>query len=141
MEAGGARVARPDTGEVVVALIHLAVRREPEVARLQDGLREGDIGSDAGYRAERLVLLCQSRQTHRQVGNMARSAKPTETAMRNSASCPRTLDVDELDHVAGGIIIIGGVPQLVRQFVPLIDKVTLNPQPLPPRILSLAFGE
>jgi hypothetical protein len=51
------------------------------------------------------------------------------------------LTTDELEHVVGGIIIIGGVPMLVNRFVSPLDKVSLNPQPLPPRVLSLgSFG-
>jgi hypothetical protein len=46
---------------------------------------------------------------------------------------------DELDGVAGGIIIVGGLPrfQLFHQSS-VLDRVALNPQPLPPKILS--FG-
>ena len=48
---------------------------------------------------------------------------------------------DELDRVAGGIIIIVGGFQ--RQFelvhqTSALDRVALNPQPLPPRVFS--FG-
>jgi hypothetical protein len=39
------------------------------------------------------------------------------------------LTADELDRVAGGIIIVGG---LQRQFTSKLDWVALNPQPLPP---------
>jgi len=38
---------------------------------------------------------------------------------------------DELDRVAGGIIIVGG---LQRLFTSVLERVALNPQPLPPRI-------
>jgi hypothetical protein len=41
------------------------------------------------------------------------------------------LTSDELDRVAGGIIIVGG---LQRQFTSALERVALNPQPLPPRI-------
>jgi hypothetical protein len=47
---------------------------------------------------------------------------------------------DELDRVAGGIIIVGGFQrqfELVQQ-TSALDRVALNPQPLPPRIFS--FG-
>jgi hypothetical protein len=44
------------------------------------------------------------------------------------------LTSDELDHVSGGIIIVGG---LQRQFTSALERVALNPQPLPPRIFSL----
>ena len=50
------------------------------------------------------------------------------------------LSTDELDRVAGGIIIVGGMQrnyQLYHQSS-VLDRVALNPQPLPPRILS--FG-
>ena len=39
------------------------------------------------------------------------------------------LTADELDRVAGGIIIVGG---LQRQFTSKLEWVALNPQPLPP---------
>ncbi len=43
---------------------------------------------------------------------------------------------DELDRVAGGIIIVGGFQ---RQFTSALDRVALNPQPLPPRIFSFDY--
>ena len=49
----------------------------------------------------------------------------------------RALTSDELDRVAGGIIIVGG---LQRQFTSVLDRVALNPQPLPPKIFSFSFG-
>ena len=52
----------------------------------------------------------------------------------------KTLSTDELDRVAGGIIIVGGMQrsyQLYHQSS-VLDRIALNPQPLPPRILS--FG-
>jgi hypothetical protein len=50
-----------------------------------------------------------------------------------------TLTSDELDRVAGGIIIVGGRQfELVSQ-TSALDQVALNPQPLPPRIFS--FGQ
>ena len=42
---------------------------------------------------------------------------------------------DELDRVAGGIIIVSGFQ---RQFTSALERVALNPQPLQPRIFS--FG-
>jgi hypothetical protein len=42
---------------------------------------------------------------------------------------------DELDHVAGGIIIVSGFQ---HQLTSALERVALNPQPLPPRIFS--FG-
>ena len=49
----------------------------------------------------------------------------------------KALTYDELDRVAGGIIIVGG---LQRQFTSVLDRVALNPQPLPPKIFSFSFG-
>ena len=46
-----------------------------------------------------------------------------------------TLTSDELDRVAGGIIIVGGHQRL---FTSVLDRVAINPQPLPPKIFS--FG-
>jgi hypothetical protein len=43
---------------------------------------------------------------------------------------------DELDRVAGGIIIVSG---LQNRFTSPLDRVALNPQPLPPRYFS--FGQ
>jgi hypothetical protein len=43
---------------------------------------------------------------------------------------------DELERVAGGIIIVGG---LQRQFTSPLDRVALNPQPLPPRVFSFGY--
>jgi hypothetical protein len=42
---------------------------------------------------------------------------------------------DELDHVSGGIIIVSG---LQHQFTSALERVALNPQPLPPR--DFTFG-
>jgi hypothetical protein len=47
----------------------------------------------------------------------------------------KALTSDELDHVAGGIIIVSGFQ---RQFTSALERVALNPQPLPPKIFS--FG-
>ena len=47
---------------------------------------------------------------------------------------------EELDRVTGGIIIVGGLQhryELVAQ-TSVLDRVALNPQPLPPR--NLSFG-
>jgi hypothetical protein len=63
-------------------------------------------------------------------------AQPKEIAMIDLPSVKhQALTSDELDHVSGGIIIVGG---LQRQFVSALERVALNPQPLPPRIFS--FG-
>jgi hypothetical protein len=50
------------------------------------------------------------------------------------------LTSDELDRVAGGIIIVGGLQRQFELFRPTsaLDQVALNPQPLPPKIFS--FG-
>jgi hypothetical protein len=47
------------------------------------------------------------------------------------------LTIDELDRVAGGIIIVGG---LQRLFTSALERVALNPQPLPPKIFFGRFG-
>jgi hypothetical protein len=61
-------------------------------------------------------------------------AQPKEIAMTDSRSVKdEALTFDELDHVSGGIIIVGG---LQRQFTSALERVALNPQPLPPRIFS-----
>jgi hypothetical protein len=62
--------------------------------------------------------------------------------MTHSASKQaKVLSTDELDQIAGGIIIVGGMPHLVQQFVSPLDRVAINPQPLPPRILFQGFGQ
>ena len=50
------------------------------------------------------------------------------------------LSTDELDRVAGGIIIVGGMQRSYQLYhrSSVLDRVALNPQPLPPRTLS--FG-
>jgi hypothetical protein len=45
------------------------------------------------------------------------------------------LTSDELDRAAGGIIIVGG---LQHRFTSALERVALNPQPLPPKYFS--FG-
>ena len=47
------------------------------------------------------------------------------------------LTSDELDRVAGGIIIVSG---LQHRFVSMLERVALNPQPLPPKIFFGRFG-
>ena len=51
----------------------------------------------------------------------------------------KALTSDELDRVAGGIIIVSG---LQRHFslASALERVALNPQPLPPKVFSFAFG-
>ena len=49
------------------------------------------------------------------------------------------LTSDELDRVAGGIIIVGGLQQRFS-FTSVLDRVAINPQPLPPKILFGMFG-
>ena len=51
----------------------------------------------------------------------------------------QALTADELDRVAGGIIIVGGL-QRQFSFTSVLDRVALNPQPLPPKVFSFAFG-
>jgi hypothetical protein len=51
----------------------------------------------------------------------------------------KALTSDDLDRVVGGIIIVGGLPQLFRQ-ASALDRVALNPQPLPPFTLSVGFA-
>ena len=41
---------------------------------------------------------------------------------------------EELDQVSGGIIIIGGKPSIIAS---RFDKISLNPQPLPPKIFDV----
>lgn len=43
------------------------------------------------------------------------------------------LTCDELDRVAGGIIIVSG---LQHRFTSVLERVALNPQPLPPKMFS-----
>jgi hypothetical protein len=52
-----------------------------------------------------------------------------------TAGKDEALTLDELDRVTGGIIIVGGSQ---HQFTSALERVALNPQPLPPRIFS--FG-
>jgi hypothetical protein len=59
----------------------------------------------------------------------------TDLTVNNEA-----MTTTELDSVSGGIIIVSGFQnryQLVHQ-ASLLDKVALNPQPLPPKIFSFA---
>jgi hypothetical protein len=59
-----------------------------------------------------------------------------ETAMTDFASNKdQALTSDELDRVAGGIIIVGGF-QRQFSFTSMFERIVLNPQPLPPK----AFG-
>jgi len=51
----------------------------------------------------------------------------------------QALTSDELDRVAGGIILVSGF-QHRFSFASVLDRVALNPQPLPPKIFSFAFG-
>jgi hypothetical protein len=48
----------------------------------------------------------------------------------------KAMSSDELDRVVGGIIIIGG--SLRQQFVSPLERVAINPQPLPPGGFSFA---
>jgi hypothetical protein len=59
-----------------------------------------------------------------------------ETAMTDlSIVKGEAMTSDELDSVAGGITIVSG---LQHQFTSALERVALNPRPLPPRIFS--FG-
>jgi hypothetical protein len=64
-------------------------------------------------------------------------AQPKEIAMTDLPSVKdQALTSDELDHVCGGIIIVGG---LQRQFISALERAALNPQPLPPRNFSFDY--
>jgi hypothetical protein len=57
-----------------------------------------------------------------------------QAAMTNSAPVKsEALTSEELDRAAGGIIIVGG---LQHRFTSVLERVALNPQPLPPKIFS-----
>jgi hypothetical protein len=63
-------------------------------------------------------------------------AQPKETAMTDFTPVKgEALTSDELDRVAGGIIIVSG---LQRHFTSAFERVALNPQPLPPKIFSFS---
>ena len=63
-------------------------------------------------------------------------AQPKEKIMADlTAVKNKAMTSDELDRVAGGIIIVGG---LQNRFTSALERVAINPQPLPPRIF--AFG-
>ena len=65
-------------------------------------------------------------------------AEPRATTMTDFASMKdQALTSDELDRVTGGIIIVGG-HQRQFSFTSVLDRVALNPQPLPPKVFS--FG-
>ena len=49
----------------------------------------------------------------------------------------QALTSDELGRVAGGIIIVSG-HQRQFSFTSLLDRVALNPQPLPPKVFSFS---
>ena len=53
----------------------------------------------------------------------------------SNATKSNSLTSDELDRVSGGIIIVSG---LQHRFTSVLQRVALNPQPLPPRLLSFA---
>ncbi|MBR1192433.1 hypothetical protein [Bradyrhizobium sp. AUGA SZCCT0160] len=46
------------------------------------------------------------------------------------------LTSDELDRVAGGIIIVSG---LQHRFTSALERVALNPQPLPPGFVAFGY--
>jgi hypothetical protein len=47
------------------------------------------------------------------------------------------LTSNELDRVAGGIIIVGGIQ---KSFTSALERVALNPQPIPPKEIFGRFG-
>jgi hypothetical protein len=62
-------------------------------------------------------------------------AQQKEIAMTSSDTTKdKALTFDELDRVAGGIIIVSGFH---HHLTSAIDRVALNPQPLPPRVFLL----
>jgi hypothetical protein len=48
------------------------------------------------------------------------------------------LAANELDHVSGGIIIVSGLLHRYEQghASSVLDRVSLNPQPLPPKVFA-----
>jgi hypothetical protein len=74
--------------------------------------------------------------THSRADTMSRLTQ-RGTAMTDFASIKnQALTSDELDRVAGGIIIVGGL-QRQFSFTSVLDRVALNPQPLPPKVFSI----
>jgi hypothetical protein len=66
--------------------------------------------------------------------SIPRHALHQRTAMTNLASVKNEeLNCDKLDQVSGGIIIVGGIQRL---FTSALERVALNPQPLPPQGIS-----
>lgn len=62
-------------------------------------------------------------------------AQLKETTMTDLASMKNeALTSEELAGVSGGIIIVSGLQQ---RFTSALERVALNPQPLPPRLFSL----
>ena len=90
--------------------------------------------SDVGHklvRSKKAVSAC--------AGNVPRLTQRME-AMTNFTVNTEAMTANELDSVSGGIIFVGGFQNryaLVHQ-ASLLDKVAINPQPLPPRIFSFA---
>jgi hypothetical protein len=81
--------------------------------------------------------LAERAHTHSRADTMSRLTQ-RGTAMTDFASIKnQALTSDELDRVAGGIIIVGGL-QRQFSFTSVLDRVALNPQPLPPKVFS--FG-
>jgi hypothetical protein len=60
--------------------------------------------------------------------------------IHSAAFKSEALTSDELDRVAGGIIIVGGLQRTYQLYhqTSVLDRVAINSQPLPPRVLS--FG-
>jgi hypothetical protein len=88
-----------------------------------------------------VIHLTQKKGQRRQCPLSAKAscrAYPKETDMTDlTAMKDAILTSDELDRVAGGIIIVSGIQ---RQFISALERVALNPQPLPPRIFSFRHG-
>jgi hypothetical protein len=54
----------------------------------------------------------------------------------SATSKDKALTIDDLDRITGGIILVSGFH---HHFMSAIDRVALNPQPLPPRVFL--FGK
>jgi hypothetical protein len=76
--------------------------------------------------------MVHSSRRHRAAPNQKETAMTDFAPVKNEA-----LTSDDLDRVAGGIIIVGG---LQHRFTSVLERVALNPQPLPPKILFGLFG-
>ena len=82
------------------------------------------------FRSKKAMSACAGK-----VPRPTQRMRPMTDLTKNEA-----MTTNELDSVSGGIIIVSGFHnryQLVHR-ASLIDKVALNPQPLPPKIFSFA---